>query len=174
MTVTTRLVTRDDVPALLDLMVANREFLAPWEPLRTEEYFSLEYQHTAIGDSLEQYRMGTMVPHLIIDEGAIVGRITLSNILRGPAQSAKLGSWVAATANGRGVATGAAAAMIGVAFNDLKLHRIEAATLLHNVRSQRVLERNGFIRFGVAPRYLKIAGEYQDHALYQRLADDPA
>jgi [ribosomal protein S5]-alanine N-acetyltransferase len=170
--ITTRLVARDDVPALVDLMRANREFLAPWEPLRTDEFFTCEYQDTAIASSLEQYELGTMVPHVILHDGVIVGRITLNNIVRGPLQSAKLGSWVASAANGRGVATAAVAAIVPVAFDELRLHRIAAATLLHNVRSQRVLERNGFVRIGVAPRYLQIAGEYQDHALYQRLADD--
>jgi ribosomal-protein-alanine N-acetyltransferase len=174
MPVTTRLITRDDVPALVDLLRANREFLAPWEPLRTEEFFTMEYQETAISHALEQYETGTMVPHIIIDEDDIVGRITLNNVVRGPLQSAKLGSWVASTANGRGVATAAVEAMIPVAFGELRLHRIAAATLLHNVPAQRVLERNGFVRIGVAPRYLQIAGEYQDHALYQRLADDAA
>lgn len=174
MAVTTRLVTRDDVPALVELLRANREFLAPWEPLRTDEFFTPDYQDTAIASTLEQCQLGTVVPHVILDDGDIVGRITLNNIVRGPLQSAKLGSWVASTANGRGVATAAVAAMIPVAFEELKLHRIAAATLLHNVRSQRVLERNGFARIGVAPRYLQIAGTYQDHALYQRLADDEA
>ena len=50
---------------------------------------------------------------------------------------------------------------------ELGLHRIQAGTLLHNVRSQRVLERTGFVRFGMAPAYLNIAGQWQDHALYQ-------
>lgn len=169
---TIRLVTREDVPALVDLLCANREFFAPWEPLRTDEFFTSEYQHTAIASSLDQYEMGTVAPYVILDGVDIVGRITLNNIVRGPLQSAKLGSWVASAANGRGVATAAVAAMIPVAFDELRLHRIAAATLLHNVGSQRVLERNGFVRIGVAPRYLQIAGEYQDHALYQRLADD--
>ncbi len=173
MSVATRLVTADDVPALVDLMRANREFLAPWEPLRTDEFFTLEYQDTAVAEALKQHELGTVLPHLILDDGEIVGRITLNNIVRGPLQSAKLGCWVAADANGRGVASAAVAAMVPVAFDELGLHRVAAATLLHNVRSQRVLERNGFVRFGVAPRYLQIAGVYQDHALYQRLADDP-
>jgi ribosomal-protein-alanine N-acetyltransferase len=50
----------------------------------------------------------------------------------------------------------------------------EAATLLDNVRSQRVLERSGFVRFGVAPAYLKIAGRWQDHAMYQIVNSDSA
>jgi ribosomal-protein-alanine N-acetyltransferase len=170
--VTTRLVTRDDVPTLVDLLRADREFLAPWEPLRTDEFFTIDYQDTAVARSLEQCEQGAVLPHVILDDGDLVGRITLNNIVRGPLQSAKLGSWVASSANGRGVATAAVAAIIPIAFDDLKLHRIAAATLLHNVRSQRVLERCGFARIGVAPRYLQIAGEYQDHALYQRLADD--
>jgi len=160
------------VPALLELMCANREFLAPWEPLRSEDYYTLEYQHSAFADVLEQHERGTMMPHVILEDGEVVGRITLNNIVRGPLQSAKIGSWVSASANGRGVATAALAAIVPVAFDELKLHRIAAATLLHNVRAQRVLERSGFYRIGIAPRYLQIAGKYQDHALYQRLADD--
>jgi ribosomal-protein-alanine N-acetyltransferase len=37
------------------------------------------------------------------------------------------------------------------------------------VRSQRVLEHNGFLRFGLAPQYLRIAGRWQDHVLFQKL-----
>ena len=172
MSVTTRLVSRGDVPALVGLLRANREFLAPWEPAHTDEFFTETHHETAVGNSLDQYEIGAAVPHVILDKGEIVGRITLSNIVRGPFQSTNLGYWVASAANGRGVATAAVAAMSRVAFDEWGLHRIEAGTLVHNVGSQRVLERNGFIRFGVAPRYLQIAGEYQDHALYQRLADD--
>ena len=168
----TRLVAREDVPALVSLLRANREFLAPWEPQRSDDYFTHQHQDVAVGDSLKQYDAGTIVPRVIVQDEEIVGRITISNIARGPFQSANLGYWVAAAVNGRGVATAAVAAMISVAFDECGLHRIEAGTLLHNVGSQRVLERNGFIRFGVAPRYLRIAGMYQDHAIYQRLADD--
>src|SRR5262245_24322651 len=154
-------------------MRANREFLAPWEPLRTDEFFTVEHQDSAVADLLEQYKSGTVLPHVIVDDDVVVGRITLNNIVRGPLQSAKLGSWVAASANGKGVATKAVAAIVPVALGALGLHRIAAATLLHNVGAQRVLERSGFYRIGVAPRYLQIHGRYQDHALYQRLADDP-
>jgi ribosomal-protein-alanine N-acetyltransferase len=170
--VTTRLVTQDDVPALVELMRANREFLAPWEPLRTDDFFTAEFQQAAVRQALGRYEAGTVLPHLILDDGEIVGRVTLNNIVRGPLQSAKVGTWVSADANGRGVAGAALRAIVPIAFGELKLHRVAAATLLHNARAQRVLERNGFARFGVAPRYLQIAGRYQDHALYQRLSDD--
>jgi ribosomal-protein-alanine N-acetyltransferase len=56
---------------------------------------------------------------------------------------------------------------------ELRLHRLQAATLLHNVGSQRVLAESGFERIGLAPRYLQIAGEWQDHLLFQLLLEEP-
>jgi [ribosomal protein S5]-alanine N-acetyltransferase len=118
---------------------------------------------------LQQYDDKLSVPHVILDDGRIVGRVTLSNIVRGPFQSCNLGYWVSQVENGRGMATTAVGDIKSVAFVDLDLHRIEAGTLLENIASQRVLERNGFIRFEVAPGYLNIAGTWQDHAMYQAL-----
>jgi ribosomal-protein-alanine N-acetyltransferase len=129
---------------------------------------------TDIEGALARYQQGTTVPHVILDGSErIVGRITLNDIVRGPFQSCSLGYWVSADDNGRGLATAAVRAMVRVAFDELGLHRIQAGTLLHNVRSQRVLERTGFVRFGMAPGYLKIAGRWQDHALYQVLNPEP-
>jgi len=62
--------------------------------------------------------------------------------------------------------------VVGIGFRDLGLHRLEAATLLHNTRSQRVLARNGFRPFAISEAYLKIAGRWQDHVLYQLLAKE--
>lgn len=49
---------------------------------------------------------------------------------------------------------------------------MEAATLIDNVTSQRVLEKNGFERIGLARRFLRIDDEWRDFFLFQRLADD--
>jgi [ribosomal protein S5]-alanine N-acetyltransferase len=164
----TRLVTQDDAPVLAELLRINRDFLAPWEPIRDEEYFTAEGQCAVIQSALQQYEQGITVPSVILDEaGRVAGRITLNDIVRGPFQSCHLGYWLSAAANGRGLATTAVREMIRLAFWEMGLHRIQAGTLLYNVRSQRVLERTGFVRFGVAPAYLSIAGEWQDHALYQ-------
>ena len=83
-----------------------------------------------------------------------------------------IGYWVDGARNGRGLATGAVRELLAFAFGDLELHRIEAATLLDNVPSQRVLEKSGFERIGLARRYLRIDDEWRDFLLFQRLADD--
>lgn len=169
---TTRLVAVEDAPALAELLELNRRFLEPWEPTRPDRYFTVAAQRAAIELALEQHDAGAGVPRVILDQDAIVGRVTLTNIVRGPFQSCNLGYWVSSTHNGRGLATAGVADIMRVAFAERRLHRIEAGTLLHNVASQRVLERNGFVRFGVAPAYLKIAGRWQDHAMYQVVNPD--
>ena len=74
---------------------------------------------------------------------------------------------MSASHQGRGLATAAVRDIVGVAFDDLGLHRVQAGTLRDNLRSQRVLERTGFVRFGLAEAYLRIAGRWQDHVLFQ-------
>ena len=104
------------------------------------------------------------------DDGEVVGRINVTGIVRGAFRSANLGYWIAESANGRGLATSAVAAAKRLSFEELGLHRLQAATLLHNAASQKVLSRNGFERIGMAPEYLHIAGRWQDHLLFQALA----
>lgn len=120
---------------------------------------------------LAEHAQGGSVPHVIIaDDDRVVGRITLDGIERGPFQSCSIGYWVDEAQSGRGVATAAVGQMTALAFGELGLHRIQAATLPHNVASQRVLERNGFERIGLAAAYLRIAGRWQDHVLFQLIA----
>ena len=83
--------------------------------------------------------------------------------------SCSLGYWVNQADNGKGLATAAVRETLALAFGELGLHRVQAGTLVDNVRSQRVLEHNGFVRFGLAPQYLRIAGRWQDHLLFQKV-----
>ena len=167
--VTVRLVREDDVPALTRLLAANREHLAPWDPQRPDEYWTEEFQRADTARQLELHRQDRAIPGVIVEDGELVGRVGVHNVVRGPLQSGTLGYWVAGHATGRGVATAATAAMVRTAFDEAGLHRLEAGTLPHNHASQRVLARTGFQRFGYAPRYLCIAGRWQDHVLFQLL-----
>ena len=170
----TRLVTLADVPALAELARVNRDFLAPWDPARSEYYFTDEGQRELVAGALGRHAQGTALPYVILNQaGQVAGRITLNGIVRGPFQSCSVGYWVSAADNGRGLATAALQHITQVAFRGLGLHRVQAETLLHNVRSQRVLEHSGFTRIGMAPQYLQIAGRWQDHYLYQLLSTDP-
>lgn len=168
----TRLARAGDAAALARQVRANREFLEPWEPTRYDDFFTEAAQRTVLDRALEAYGHGTKVPLIIVgDSGELIGCININGITRGAFQSASIGYWVSQSHNGQGFATAAVADAIAIAFGDLGLHRLQAETMFHNTGSQRVLARNGFAPFAVAPAYLKIAGAWRDHILYHLLAE---
>jgi [ribosomal protein S5]-alanine N-acetyltransferase len=158
-----RKLTSDDAAELTALLVANRELHRPYVPDRRDAFFEVESQRERLEAAEHLYG--------IFDEGRLAGAVEISNVTRGPFQSATLGYWVDDARRGRGLASRAVAAAVERAFGALELHRLEAATLLDNVASQRVLEKNAFTRIGLAPGYLRIAGAWRDHVLYQRTRD---
>ena len=168
----TRQLTLDDAPDLARLQAANREFLAPWDAIRPDAFYTVPGQQVEVQRTLDRQAEGMVVSHVILDDdGEVAGLARLNGITRGAFESCSLSYWVAESANGKGLASGAVAALLVLAFTELRLHRVQAETLRDNVRSQRVLAKNGFAHIGMAPQYIRIAGRWQDHDLFQRLAD---
>ncbi|MCV2487910.1 GNAT family N-acetyltransferase [Geodermatophilus sp. YIM 151500] len=175
--VAVRPVRLEDAAPLAALLRADREVLAPWEPVRDGEWSTEEGQRRELRRVLERAAADAVLPCVVLVDGEPAGRVNVNNVVRGAFQSGDLGYWIASPHTGRGVATAAVAAVARRAFADpgdggLGLHRLQAGTLPHNAASRRVLERNGFTRIGCAPRYLRIAGRWQDHVLYQLLAPE--
>ena len=160
-----------DARQLAALYTENREFLAPLEPLRPDAFYTHEGQRRHIAQLTDRRTAGTAYPFVIVLAGRVAGAINLSNVVRGAFQSANVGYWVAEAHNGRGVATRALALVCERAFGEIGLHRVEAGTLPDNYASQRVIEKNGFVRIGLEPRYLQIAGVWSDHILFQKTVD---
>lgn len=163
-----------DGAALSRAYLSNRDHLAPWEPTRAEAFFTVASQEQSAKQCVDDASAGRSIRFVIeSDDGEIRGRMNLNNIVRGAFWSADLGYWVDASRLRRGLAGRAVALIAEYASAELRLHRLQAATLLHNLGSQRVLAANGFERIGLAPKYLRIAGEWQDHLLFQRLLEEP-
>jgi [ribosomal protein S5]-alanine N-acetyltransferase len=156
-----------DADEIAALYQANREFLAPFEPVRPDAFFTAAGQRDRLSRPVDGWRFA------ILDEAsAIVGSINISNVVRGAFHSANIGYFVSRHVNGRGLASAAVGDVCAFAFGTAALHRLEAGTLLDNHASQRVLEKNGFEQIGIARKYLQIAGRWQDHLLFQRIAAD--
>jgi len=163
-----------DGAALARAYLANREHLAPWEPTRSEAFFTDAAQEEQAQQCVTDAASGRSIRFVIeSDDGEIRGRMNLNNIVRGAFWSADLGYWIDVSRLRRGLASRAVARVSAYARDELRLHRLQAATLLHNTGSQRVLTGNGFERIGLAPKYLRIAGEWQDHLLFQLLLEEP-
>jgi ribosomal-protein-alanine N-acetyltransferase len=167
-----RVLHPSDAAALCAAYVRNRAYLSRWEPVRAGEYYTETWQATDIANRLAAHEAGEGCPFGLFDGNRLVGRFNVAGIVRGPFQSAGLGYWVDGEYAGRGLASAAVQRVVELARNELGLHRLEASTLLHNIGSQRVLQKAGFQQIGMAPRYLQIAGKWQDHNLYQVVLHD--
>ena len=102
----------------------------------------------------------------------LVGGISISNISRGISQSCSLGYWIGQKYARRGYMTEAVSIAVDLAFNILKLHRVEAACIPENIASKSVLNKVGFTEEGYARKYLQINGIWKDHILFAMLSSD--
>ena len=158
----------EDAPSLLELRLADRDFLADFEPHRQPSYFTRSGQAAEIAADEVDDRAGGGHAFGIFrtEDERLAGRVRLSNVVRGAWHNATLGYFVARSYSGRGVATEAVGLTLGFAFEEASLHRVQAGVMPHNHASRRVLEKNGFRLEGRAERYLFIGGAWQDHDIY--------
>ncbi len=107
------------------------------------------------------------------DAGAehFVGGINISNIIRGPLQSAFVGYQAFAGFNGCGLMTIGLNLAVAHAFKKLKLHRLEANIQPSNIASIALARRCGFSQEGFSPRYLKLGGKWCDHERWAIVRD---
>ncbi len=152
----------------------SREFLTPWEPLwATDSLTRGAYrQRLKMANAEGRAGQGYTLHIFLADEPTLIGAITLAQVRRGVAQMATLGYWIGAPYAGQGYMTESLGLVTHFAFRDLGLHRLEAACLPSNEASQRLLRRLSFREEGLARRYLRINGQWHDHLLFARLADD--
>lgn len=157
-----------------DLREASRDYLQPWEPAWGEDDLGRAAFKRRLSIYDREIEMGTAYPFFIMDQetGALVGAITLSNIRRGVAETGTLGYWIGRPYAGEGRGTTAVRTMLDFAFDNLMLHRVEAACVPYNHASKRVLQKAGFHHEGTARAYLKINGVWADHLLFAVLESD--
>jgi ribosomal-protein-alanine N-acetyltransferase len=105
-------------------------------------------------------------------DGAIVGVFNLSEIVRGPFQSAYSSYYAHARFAGNGYMREGLELLLRHAFRSMRLHRIEANIQSGNTASIAFVRRAGFQLEGMSPRYLKIAGRWRDHERWAITKED--
>ena len=103
--------------------------------------------------------------------GAFVGGVGL-NFINRVHQFANLGYWVRTSAAGQGFAGRATQLAARFGFEQLGLRRIEIVAAVNNLPSQRVAEKAGAVREGIARKRLLIRGESQDAVVYSLTPED--
>lgn len=163
-----------DFDVWAELRQASRDFLVPWEPTWPRDALTKANWRRRLRHYAEEWHDGTSYSFLVFRDGGdeLLGGITLSNVRRGVAQTGTIGYWVGAPHARKGIMTEVVNVLLRFAFDELGLHRVEAACLPTNTASRRLLEKCGFRLEGYAAQYLKINGEWEDHVLFAMLASE--
>lgn len=169
-----RLLTTLDAEPYLNMIQDTRVPYQTVEPIRDDEFYTLDAQVRRLADRMNAADQGTGYQFGIfsLNDDTLIGQVSLNNVVHGVANYADMGYFIHPDYQGGGRMTAAVKLAVAYAFRALKLNRVQAAILPSNSKSQRVLEKNGFQAEGIARKYLKINGEFQDHQIYAVLAED--
>ncbi len=161
------LLTTDLADNLQLFLLENRAYFAPFEPLRNEDYFTLNSITQRIESAQSDYdaRKCLQLVFTLKDEHKIVGSINFTNFIFGVFQACYLGFSLDPAYQGKGLMHEALKASLNYVQANYGFHRIMANHLPDNARSSKTLARLGFVKEGYAHSYLKINGVWQDHVL---------
>ena len=150
-----------------ELRKFNMEYLKPWEPAWSPYELERGYfvKRVKFFDKLSNRDKAYSFLIFDSDKNKLIGEININNIQRGVVQSCSIGYWISENKMGLGYMRESISILKDFIFNDLKLHRVEAACLPRNMRSLRTLLKSEFEIEGHAKKYLKINGVWEDHIL---------
>ena len=80
--------------------------------------------------------------------------------------TADLGYWLGEPFWGQGIMQQVVAVLIPYAFSHLAIHKIHAEVFVSNIASQRVLEKNNFIKEGLLQQHVYKQQQYHDIYVY--------
>jgi ribosomal-protein-alanine N-acetyltransferase len=164
----------EDSDELLAVQTASWGFIGPWMPAQESLTDPFEAMRERLhGDRIawaddRSYRFVLCDKH----RGEIVGRASLNNVIRGVLQGADLGYWIAETHARQGLMTEAVMRILATAFGPLGLHRVQAGIIPRNAASLALARHVGFREEGLAKRFVKIAGVWEDHVIFAMTAEE--
>ncbi|KLI20952.1 GNAT family N-acetyltransferase [Brachyspira hyodysenteriae] len=151
---------------IVDFYSRNKEFFEEFDPQRPDVFYKINTHKDIIRRELEEVKQKRMLKfwiYKIEDKKRIIGMINFSNIVMGVFLSCTVGYKLDEFEQNKGYMTEALHAAIIIAFKELRLHRIEANIMPHNKPSLELAKRLGFEYEGLAKKYLKINGKWEDH-----------
>ena len=123
--------------------------------------------HAAAWERRENLALAICTP---APSSELVGAISLHLSLAH--QHGEIGYWIGVASWGRGFATEAARALVGYAFGELGLHRVQGRHFTRNPASGRVLQKLGMRLEGVHRDAYRRWGVFEDVAVYALLASE--
>lgn len=156
-TVLLRRLTPEDREEFIGLVKDSVDFLHPWAFLPVTSAKFDDYIGSFDGKTAERLLI------CLGETGAIVGAVSICDIIRSSYDRATVGYNSFANSAGRGYMTEGFSLVFRFAFGELGLHRLEADIQPANEASLRLARRVGFRREGYSPAFARIGGVWRDH-----------
>ncbi len=148
----------------------NDVWLTQWEPQKVQGQPDVieDPQAFRVRCSARQRdrQLGTGYGFGLFVDGDFAGEVNLNSVQRGPFQSCYVGYWIDEAQAGHSYVPEALVVVVRYAFEQLHLHRMQAAIVPRNTASRRVVEKLKLREEGMAERYLEINGVWEDHIRY--------
>ena len=155
-----------EIYALVD---ANREHIGKWMPWCTPKY-AVGDAETFIRDTLKGFAEGRGLTLWMVRLGEIVGGIG-NHPVNNTDHSADIGYWLAESAQGNGVVTRAARAMVDYSLVGMGLNRVTIHAATENTRSAAVPKRLGFRQIGFKHQAAALHDMHVDIVEFEMLAE---
>jgi ribosomal-protein-alanine N-acetyltransferase len=161
------ILNESQAPLLYDYVNQEKAFLSPWEPQRSEAYYSLETCQLRVREMRRDFLedKGVVFCFLSPNEDRMLAYSNYSNIIRGVFQACNLGYSLRESEQGKGIMNEVLSAGLEYIHKELHIDRIQASYMPRNAKSAAVLKKLGFDKEGIARDYLKINGRWEDHIL---------
>ncbi|OAN18281.1 ribosomal-protein-alanine acetyltransferase [Photobacterium jeanii] len=162
-----RLIASKDAERITAYYQKNRAYLQPWEPLREEHFYTLAGWEKRLIQLTELQKHHLAYYFVVQQQGSdeICGVVNFSNLVKHPFHACHVGYSLGEAFQGQGIMRRAVDATVQWIFEDRNFHRVMAAYMPRNERSEKVLQSVGFEREGYAKDYLLINGHWEDHVL---------
>lgn len=157
------------VDALHALVDANRAHLARWLPWAATE--TRDETAAFVRASLRRLAQGDGFDLGILHAGRLVGCVGLHGI-HPVNRSTTVGYWLAADAQGRGIATRAVRALVQECFGPMGLHRVEIRVAPDNARSLAIARWLGFTEEGTLRQVERMGEGWLDLVVLSCLAHE--
>lgn len=158
----------DDASGLFEAAVESVEQVCRWLPWCHPGY-TLQESRAWIAHSVAAWDSGAEYNFAVVDHAnRFLGGCGLNQV-RLEHRNANLGYWVRTSATRQGIATAAVQEVARCAFSQTNLVRLEIIVAIDNMASQRVAEKVGALREGIAHDRLWLNGTSCDAVVYALL-----
>lgn len=150
----------------------NREYFQSIGLGRANTYYRYDSFSQIVKKLVFEQDKGLLYMYLVIDQdGTIVGRMNLTDIIQEPLNKDELGYRIGERHQVKGYATSAVKLILEQASQRYQFHRIEAGTASTNIGSQIVLIKNGFQFVEKYNQYLLQDNKWIDNLLFEKVID---